>query len=318
MLKLKPKMNHPFLQKIKAQAIQRPARVLFAEGTEARIIEAITRIKEEGLATPLVVTVPEEDERFEEMLKLYMEVRDADKDQAREATKNAHVFAMLLLKAGYADAVISGPSAPSKERILPAFQIIKTKDKAHKASSYFLMLLPDTVSEDAANGGVLLFADCAINVEPNTHELSDIAIDTADSAKRLGLDPKVAMLSFSTEGSSTHPEALKIREAADLVHQKRPELKVSNDMQADAALIDAIGEAKAHESIIAGHANVLIFPDLEAGNIAYKLVERLANATAIGPIVQGLNKPVNELSRGCNAEDIVNLAAITSVLTQHS
>lgn len=304
-----------FLQTIKARAQQHPARVLFAEGAEPRVIEAVARIREEGVAEPLLVTDPLTDPRFEEMLRLHQELRGSTESEAREALANAHMFGALLLKAGYADVMISGPSAPSKERILPAFQIIRAKEDFHKASAYFIMLMPDTVSEDAANGGVLLFADCAVNVEPTVEELADIAIDTAESARKLGLNPRVAMLSFSTEGSSDHPRALRIREAAALVHERRPDLQVSNDMQADAALIDAIGEAKAHETLIAGHANVLIFPDLEAGNIAYKLVERLANATAIGPILQGLNQPVNELSRGCSVDDIVNLAAVSSALT---
>jgi phosphate acetyltransferase len=316
---MKPKMmNHPFLQKIKAQAQKQPARVIFAEGSEPRVMDAAKIILEEGLAVPILVTLPLSDPRFEEMAELYAKLRETSIEEARKETQSPHVFATLLLKAGYADAMISGPSAPSKERILPAFQIIRTKEKTHKASAYFVMLLPETVSEDAANGGVLLFADCAINVEPSVEELAQIAIDTAESAKSLGLEPKVAMLSFSTEGSSEHPKALRIREAAAIVHEQRPDLLVSNDMQADAALMDAIGEKKAHEDIIAGHANVLIFPDLEAGNIAYKLVERLANAKAIGPILQGLNQPVNELSRGCNAEDIVNLAAMTSALTKQA
>lgn len=309
-------MTPLFLQKIKDQARKQPARILFAEGSEPRVMEAAKLILEEGLAVPLLVTVPSLDPRFDEMVTLYTKLRKLTLEEAERAVQSPHTFATLLLKAGYADALIAGPSASSKERILPAFQIIRTKEKNHKASAYFIMVLPNTVSEDAANGGVLFFADCAVNVEPSVEELAQIAIDTAESAKSLGFEPKVAMLSFSTEGSSDHPKVLRIREAAALVHKLRPDLLVSNDMQADAALIDAIGEKKAHENIIAGHANVLIFPDLEAGNIAYKLVERLANAKAIGPILQGLNQPVNELSRGCKAEDIVNLAALTSVLTQ--
>ncbi|MFT7183699.1 MAG: phosphate acetyltransferase [Oceanicoccus sp.] len=315
---MKPKMTHPFLQKIKDAARKKPARVLFAEGSEPRVMEAAKLILEEGVAIPLLVKVPSADPRFQEMAALYAKLREKTIEEAREATMNAHVFATLLLKAGHADALISGPSAASKERMLPAFQIIRAKEEGHKASAYFTMLLPKTVSEDAGNGGVLLFADCAVNIEPSVETLAQIAIDTAESAKALGIDPKVAMLSFSTEGSSDHPKALRIREAAAMVHKQRPDLLVSNDMQADAALIDSIGESKAHENIIAGHANVLIFPDLESGNIAYKLVERLANAQAIGPIIQGLNQPVNELSRGCDAEDIVNLAALTSALIKQS
>lgn len=309
-------MKHPFLEQIKAQARRAPARVIFAEGNEPRIMEAKSLILAEGVALPLLLKDPQQDPHFEAMKALYLELRGGTPAEAGKAILEPHTYASLLLKAGHADAMISGPSTPSKARILPAFQIIRAKVEGQKASSYFVMLLPPSVSEDAANGGVLLFADCAVNVEPSVEDLAQIAIDTAQSAETLGLDPKVALLSFSTEGSSDHPEAQKIREVAELVRERAPGLAISNDMQADAALIDSIGEAKAHDTLVAGHANVLIFPDLEAGNIAYKLVERLANAVAIGPILQGLNQPVNELSRGSSAEDAVNLAAITSVLTQ--
>jgi phosphate acetyltransferase len=308
-------MKQAFLQKIKTLAKSKSTRILFPEGTEPRVIEAAEKIKAEALAEPILLGDPLAHPEFENMVTLHRELRGSSEEEAQDAVAMPHMMGALLLKAGHADAMISGPSAPSSERILPAFQIIRAKEEGKKASAYFIMLLPETVSEDAANGGVLLFADCAINVEPSVEELAQIAIDTADSAVKLGLDPKIAMLSFSTEGSSDHPKALRIREAAAIVKEQRPDLLVSNDMQADAALIDAIGEKKAHENIIAGHANVLIFPDLEAGNIAYKLVERLANAEAIGPIVQGLNMPVNELSRGCDVDDIVNLAAVTSALT---
>ena len=175
------------------------------------------------------------------------------------------------------------------------------------------MILPASVDEDAANGGVLVFADCAINVEPDEKTLADIAIDSAETAKRFGVEPVIAILSFSTAGSSDHSLAQKIRAAAALVKSRRPDLIVEGEMQVDAALMDQIGALKDPGSPVAGHANVLILPNLESGNIAYKLVERLAGAKAIGPLLQGLKKPVNEVSRGCSVEDIVNLAAITSV-----
>ena len=153
-----------------------------------------------------------------------------------------------------------------------------------------------------------------MNIDPNVEELAEIAIDTADSAKKFGIEPKVAMLSFSTAGSSNDPHALKMREAAKIAKKLRPDLEIEGEMQVDAALIDAIGEMKDPGSHIAGHANVLIFPNLEAGNIGYKLVERLAGAKAVGPILQGLSKPLNEVSRGCSVDDIVNLTAITQLL----
>ncbi|MEK7529289.1 MAG: phosphate acyltransferase, partial [Patescibacteria group bacterium] len=160
---------------------------------------------------------------------------------------------------------------------------------------------------------LLLFADCAINVEPNSRELADIAIDTAETAKRFGIVPRVAMLSFSTAGSSRHPNADKVREAAQMVQHYKPELVCDGEMQVDAALVTEICKRKNPNAKVCGDANVLIFPNLDAANIAYKLVERLAKAHAVGPILQGLQKPVNDLSRGCSVEDIVNLAAITTL-----
>lgn len=307
-----------FLKAIKAQAAQDPKRIVFAESEEPRVQDAIKQIQAEGTAIPVTFAEPTQDPRFEDYVKSYMELREASEDEARKAMSNPHGFATMLLHKGEADGMIAGPTAPSRDRILPAFKIIKTKEKFHKVSGFFFMVLPEHVNEDAANGGILLFADCAVNIEPNSHDLADIAIDTAETATRFGLEPKIAMLSFSTEGSTKHPLVKKVQEAAELVKSRRPDLKVSRDMQADAALMDAVGAMKAPGSSVAGHANVLIFPDLEAGNIAYKLVERLAGAKAIGPILQGLRKPVNEVSRGCSAEDIANLAAITTMEAQES
>ncbi len=308
-------MNHPFLQKIKNEAKKNPSPIIFAEGKEKRVKAAAKIIEKEGLAVPILLEDTQSHPQFENMLKLYKKMRNTSEEAAYKATSDPHVLSALLVKSGEAKAMISGPSASSKERILPALQIIRSKHENHKASSYFIMLLPETVNVDAANGGVLFFADCAVNVSPSVQELANIAIDTADSAQSLGLQAKVAMLTFSTEGSSLHPAVKKVRKAASLIHKKRSDLQVSNDMQADAALIDSIGECKAHENKIAGHANVLIFPSLEAGNIAYKLVERLCGAKVIGPVLQGLNKTVAELSRGSDEADIVNLAALISVLT---
>jgi phosphate acetyltransferase len=178
------------------------------------------------------------------------------------------------------------------------------------------MVLPASVEADAANGGVLLFADCAVNISPSTEELAQIALDTADTAKTFGLEPVVALLSFSTAGSTEHPLTQRIRDAAAIARTLRPELPIEGEVQVDAALIDSIGHKKDPGFTLAGKANVLIFPELEAGNIGYKLVERLAGATAIGPILQGLKKPVNELSRGSDVEDIVNLATITCIQAQ--
>lgn len=310
--------RHPFIDRIKEEARKNPKRIVFAEGTESRVSKAAEQIKIQGLAIPVLLDKPEKQPEFEGYIKKFMMLRGASEEEARTKMQNPHYFATMMLYEGAADGLIAGPTAPSRERILPALEIIKTKEAFHRVSGFFFMVLPPEVNPDAANGGILLFADCAVNVDPDAKTLADIAIDTAETAKHFGLDPIIAMLSFSTAGSSEHPLAKKVRDATALVKARRPELLVEGEIQVDAALIDSVGALKDPGSPLAGHANVLIFPDLEAGNIAYKLVERLASARAIGPILQGLKKPVNELSRGCAVEDIVDLAAITSIEAQQT
>ncbi len=302
-----------FVEQMKQAARQNPKRVLFAEGNEARIVEAAAQIEAEGLAQVQRLTELDP-EKLGEYTKQYAEIRNCDLEEASEAVQNPNCYATLALLNDEADVLITGPSSPSKERILPALKLVDTVEPDAKASSSFVMVLPDDTDEDAANGGLLVFADCAININPDSKTLAQIAKDSASTAKALGLEPIVALLSFSTEGSSDAPNLEKIREAKALLEKSDPELKVLGEVQADAALMDEIGKRKTHGNPLAGHANVLIFPDLEAGNIAYKLVERLAGAKAIGPIVQGLQKHVNELSRGASVEDIVNLAAVSSVM----
>lgn len=307
-----------FLKQIWDRAKKNPKRVVFAEGSEPRVKEAITVIEREGLAVPVTFGEPAADPHFEDFVKKFMELRGATEEEAREKMKTPHYFATMMVQEGLADGMIAGPTATSRERILPALEIIKTKEKFHKVSGFFFMILPADVDADAANGGILLFADCALNVDPDVPTLADIAIDSAETAKRFGIEPVIAMLSFSTAGSTEHPLTKKIRDAAALVKSRRPDLNVEGEMQVDAALMDKIGALKDPGSPVAGRANVLIFPDLEAGNIGYKLVERLAGAKAIGPILQGLRKPVNEVSRGSSTEDIVNLAAITTIEAQEA
>lgn len=307
-----------FLKQIWDRAKQNPKRVVFAESNEPRVKEAIEVIVREGLAVPVTFGDPAADPHFEDFVKKFMELRGTTEEEARSKMKTPHYFATMMVHEGLADGMIAGPTASSRERILPALEIIKTKEKFHKVSGFFFMVLPADVDTDAANGGILLFADCALNVDPDVPTLADIAIDSAETAKRFGIEPVIAMLSFSTAGSTEHPLTKKIRDAATLVKSRRPDLTVEGEMQVDAALMDKIGALKDPGSPVAGHANVLIFPDLEAGNIGYKLVERLAGAKAIGPILQGLRKPVNEVSRGSSFEDIVNLAAITTIEAQEA
>lgn len=309
-------MSEAFLKQIWERAKQNPKRVVFAEGNEPRVKEAIEVITREGLAVPVTFGDPTTDPHFEDFVKKFMELRSTTEEEARSKLQNPHYFATMMVQEGLADGMIAGPTATSRERILPALEIIKTKEKFHKVSGFFFMVLPESVDSDAANGGILLFADCALNIDPDVPTLADIAIDSAETAKRFGVEPVIAMLSFSTAGSTEHPLAKKIQDAAALVKSRRPDLLVEGEMQVDAALMDSIGALKDPGSPVAGKANVLIFPNLEAGNIGYKLVERLAGAKAVGPILQGLRKPVNEVSRGSSAEDIVNLAAITTIEAQ--
>ncbi len=233
-------------------------------------------------------------------------------DYSREnITRNINVFGAMMVDSGLVDGMISGATCSTSDTIRPAIHIIGTKEKFHKVSGFFFMVMESGESER-----VLLFADCAVIPEPNSHELADIALDTAETAKRFGLEPRVAMLSFSTNGSAKHPLADKMREATKMVRNRNPELVVEGEMQVDAALVPEICRRKFPTAKVCEGFNVLIFPSLEAGNIAYKLVERLGGAHAIGPIYQGLRKPVNDLSRGCSVQDIIDLAAFTTVEAQ--
>ncbi len=201
-----------------------------------------------------------------------------------------------------ADGMVTGTTFPTDDSIRPALQIIKTEEKFHKVSGIFFMVLEKRL---------LLFADAAITINPNSHDLVDIAVDTAETAKKFGIKPRVAMLSFSTKGSADHPLVDKVQEAVRMLKYERPDIIVDGDLQVDAALVPKVAKKKCPKSPIQGDANILIFPDLESANIAYKLVERLAKAKAIGPLLQGLKKPVNDLSRGCSYQDIVNVTAFT-------
>ncbi|MBU0981628.1 phosphotransacetylase [Patescibacteria group bacterium] len=299
-----------FIQTIKDLARKNPQRIVFPEGTEPRIVEAAKIIEKEGIAKPILITDPPVSlPDFDRYAEEFASIREISPEEAHKTMKNPYYYATMMTYFCDADGMIAGPTLPGRDRILPAFKIIKTKEKFHRASGFFFMVLPDRE--------ILLFADCAVNIEPTAEELAEIAIDTAETARRFNLEPRIAMLSFSTAGSTDHPLVEKVKKAAHLVKLKRPDLKIEDmEMQADAALEEKVADIKAPGSIIGGHANVLIFPDLEAGNIGYKLVEQLAGAKAIGPIIQGLKKPVNELSRGCSVEDIVNLAAITTIESQ--
>lgn len=230
-------------------------------------------------------------------------------DQAFKLVEDPLYLAVLLIKNGDADGEVAGANNSTGDVLRPAFQIVKTQPGFSAVSGAFIMIVPNSAYGD---DGILVFADCAVNPDPTVKELAEIAVASAQTAKNIaGIEPRVAMLSFSTKGSAKHEKATKVVEATALAKIMDPNLLIDGELQADAAIVEAIGLKKAPNSAIAGNANVLVFPSLESGNIAYKLVQRLANAEAIGPVLQGMAAPINDLSRGCSVEDIVNLVAIT-------
>lgn len=319
-----------FLSSVKQKARQLQKTMLFPEAFDERTLRAIAAVIEEGTVRPLALGKLDElqkiaqnfnitvawdkfecidvndnllQEQYAEAFYQLRREKGITKDQALKAMQDINYFAVMLLQQGRADGMVSGAVSSTADTVRPALQIIKTKEKFHKVSGVFFMVLENRV---------LLFADCAINIDPNSHDLADIAIDTASTAKAFGLEPKIAMLSFSTNGSAKHPLVDKVKESIALIHDRAPQLLVEGEMQVDAALVPAVAKRKFPTGKIQGDANILIFPDLQSGNIAYKLVERLAGAQALGPLLQGLQKPLSDLSRGCSWQDIANLAAITA------
>ena len=238
------------------------------------------------------------------------------KEEARKLVLNPVYFGMMMVKLEEADGLVSGAAHSTADTLRPALQIIKTKPGTKLVSTFAAIDVPNC---EFGENGLFFFSDCGLNQNPNSEELAQIAISTAHSFKEMvGNEPKVAMLSYSTMGSAKADEVTKVQEATKLAKEQAPEIMLDGEMQLDAALVPSIAKSKAPESKVAGNANVLIFPELEAGNIGYKLVERHAKAEAYGPICQGIAKPVNDLSRGCKAEDIVGVVAITAVQAQNN
>ena len=231
-------------------------------------------------------------------------------EAAKIMTTEPRFFGCMMVRLGDADGLVAGSNSPTADVLRAAIQVIKTAPGINTVSSTFIM---ETADGKFGDNGLILFADCAVNPEPNAEQLADIASATAATAKSVvGLEPRVAMLSFSTKGSAKHPLVDKVQYACGILEEREVDFAFDGEMQADAAIVEAVGASKAPGSKVAGRANVLVFPDLQSGNIGYKLVQRFAGAAAHGPIVQGLNKPVNDLSRGCSIEDISNLVAITA------
>ena len=320
-----------FLDRMKAAAKSNKKTIVLPEGEDPRTIEAAKKIVEEDLANlvilgdPSTIDVPGVtviDPRTAEKKQAYAEKfaelrakKGVTLPEALEQMNDATYFGTMMVKMGDADGLVSGACHSTANTLRPALQILKTAPGTKLVSAFFIMC---TKSPEFGADGTLLFADCGLNINPTADELSEIALASAESWKAFmpGVDPKVAMLSFSTMGSAKGDVPTKVQEAVKLANEKNPELALDGDLQLDAALVQSVADLKAPNSSVAGNANILVFPDLEAGNIGYKLVQRFGGAEAYGPVLQGIAKPVNDLSRGCSADDIVGVVAITAVQAQ--
>ena len=319
------------IQKLKAH----PRKIVFTEGTDPRILEASARLLSGTFLTPVLVGNPEEIQKaaeaagfnirgaeivdpanfadMDKMVALMVELRKGKmtEEQCRDALKQANYFGTMLVKMGYADALLGGATYSTADTVRPALQIIKTKPGNKIVSSCFILVRANGVGENE----VLAMGDCAINIKPSDDELVEIALETAKCAKIFGIDPKVAFLSYSTKGSGKGEDVDKMRSACEKAKAAAPDLAMDGEMQFDAAVSPTVGQLKFPGSKVAGYANTFIFPDINAGNIGYKIAQRLGGFDAYGPILLGLNAPINDLSRGCNADEVYSMAIITAALS---
>ena len=318
------------INKLKAH----PRKIVFTEGTDPRILEASARLLSGTFLTPVLVGNAEEIQAaaekigfnirgaiiidpatFEDMDKMVdtmVELRKGKMtaEQCRASLMQANYFGTMLVKMGYADALLGGATYSTADTVRPALQIIKTKPGNKIVSSCFILVRPSATGDRE----VLAMGDCAINIKPNEDELVEIGLETAETAKVFGIDPKIAYLSYSTLGSGKGEDVDKVRNACAKAKAARPDLDIDGELQFDAAVSPKVAHTKCPDSKVAGHANTFIFPDINAGNIGYMIAQRLGSFEAYGPILQGLNAPINDLSRGCNAQEVYSMAIITAGL----
>ena len=328
-----------FIEEIKKRASNQIKTIVLPEATDIRILEATDIIGKEGFAKIILlgneseiisianenklniskatIIEPLKSDKYDEYVEAFYELRKAKGmtiEQAKKLLQDPVYFGMMMVKKEAADGLVSGAAHSTADTLRPALQILKTKPGTKLVSTFMLEIVPNC---EYGNNGIFIFSDCGLNPKPTSEELSEIAISSSESYQQIvGDAPKIAMLSYSTHGSAASEDVDKVREATQLTKEKAPNLLVDGELQLDSAIVPEIGNVKAPGSDVAGKANILIFPDLNSGNIGYKLVERLAKAEAYGPICQGMAKPVNDFSRGCKAKDIVGVVAITALQAQ--